>query len=192
LDNQLGSIWDDAAGEAPSDLPFPDGESSASPLGHDPLRGPLSSSIPWYRQNAGEAPPHERPRGQFDADLPPTDDYLMCLVGPCRHYREWLEDAETLGERMLTEVRRVCMGFGVARSMDGGTCFGCTNYAPPPWTLAGWRWRVISAHRILRFRRLKAGTLRLSPAERVVEWLYRRVKGTAAEIPLPLPGEDLT
>jgi hypothetical protein len=173
-DNPMGSIFDEQGEDVALGI---------DPMPHDPLHGPLRSGFPWEREQPGEGAPHERPRGAESTALPPTEEYFICLVGPCRRYHEWLAEYDAVGATLLTKVHRMCMGYGKARSLDEGTCFACTRYAPPPLSLQGWRRRVISAHRIGVARQRLGGRTKLNWVERAVEAIYERVKGNAPELP---------
>jgi hypothetical protein len=180
--NPMGSIFDE-----------PDEEQDANtvdPMPYDPIHGPLSSGLNWEqatRPGAGHEGVLDEPRGQFATSLPANEEFLICVAGPCRHYGEYLAELDSASEHVLTEVNRVCTGFGETRTLTEGTCFACTHYAPPSWSLAGWRRRVISAHRIGVGRRRYTHRKELRLTERVVEVLYGMVKGDAPELPRPQP-----
>lgn len=182
--NPMGSIFDESDGGV-------DDLHRVDPLPHDPLHGPLSSGFQWEQSSARAKAPTpeaalETERGQYAPALPANEEFLICTCGPCKHYGEWLAELDAASENVLTEVTRVCTGFGEARVMgDDGTCFGCTGYTPPVLSLAGWRRWVISQHRlgIARRRLGRRGTLR--PFEHVIETIYAVVKGNAPELPRP-------
>lgn len=178
----MGSIFDEPEEE----------DQGFDPMPHDPLHGPLSSGFNWEQnrplsgQDVKSDEALDRPRGQFTPALPPTDEFLCCVVGPCRHYHEWLAEHDSVGAQLLTEVHRACVGFAGERvSLDEGTCFACTSYSPPWWSVSGLRRRIISAHRIGVARRRFAGRQKLTPFEHVFEQLYSVVKGDAPELPRP-------
>jgi hypothetical protein len=93
---------------------------------------------------------------QESPGLPPTGQNLICLVGPCRYYQELLMDAETASDRVDTLVARSCRRM---QDEDGGELnlqeagvFACTHYSPPPWSLAGWRTRLLGMARLATTR----------------------------------------
>lgn len=173
-DNEFGSIFD---------APDEDAGFDEAVIGHDPMRGPLSSEIPWDRTPVPEI--MKRPRTMTSGALPATDDFLLCLAGPCRYYAEWLEEGEFASPQVRTSIERVCAGFGEPAVMGECTRFACTRYAPPLWSLQGLRRRIISAHRLSVARRRLAGRQTPTIRERVIDAAYARVKGDAVELPVP-------
>lgn len=175
------SIFDQNAGED-------DGGFAGMP--HDPIHGALRSGFPWEGAQAeqgvsipSEQPsPHEGPRTAYTPGLPPNPEYLCCVDGPCRHYGERLAELDAVGAQILTEVHRVCTGFGKPFSLSEGTCFACTRYRPVFWTPGTIRRAVIIAHRVGVARR-RLGRRAMTLREKAVEVLYNIVKGDAPELP---------
>jgi hypothetical protein len=160
---------------------------------HDPMHGALRSGFPWEQQAQevdqngqvlpGQPPrPHEGPRTAYAPGLPPNPEYLCCVDGPCKHYAERLAELDAVGAEILTEVHRVCTGFGPPFSLSEGTCFACTKYQPAFWTPATIRRAIIIAHRISVGRR-RLGRRTMTLREKAVEVLYSIVKGDAPELP---------
>lgn len=183
----MGSIFEE---------PEEDQDDSAGGLPNDPLHGPLASGFRWEesRPPSGDTAKRDEyldgPRGQYAPALPPSAEFFVCQVGPCRHYGEWLAELDSAGTHVATEAHRVCTGFGgETLSMDEGTRFACSGYAPPWWSPAGWRRRIISAHRIGRMRRGLVKRTQLTSRERVLEFVYGLVKGDAPELPRLQPWE---
>jgi hypothetical protein len=176
----MGSIFDEPDGEQD--------DNGFDPMPNDPINGPLSSGLDWEqaaRPGKGHEDVLDEPRGQFATSLPANEEFLVCVAGPCKHYGEYLAELDSASEHVLTEVNRVCTGFGETRTLTEGTCFACTHYAPPWWSLAGLRRRVISAHRIGSARRMYTRRKALRLGERVHEAIYNAVKGDAPELPRP-------
>lgn len=183
--NPMGSIFDQPE-EDESEL------DAFSPMPHDPMHSALSSGLNWEQarvpggQEAKSADVLDQPRGDNAPALPPSEEFLCCGVGPCKHYHMWLAEHDSLSDRLLTKVHRGCTGLGAELEvLDEGTCFACTSYAPPWWSISGMRRKIIVAHRIARANRLQAGRTKLSVLEQAFETIYDMVKGDAPELPRP-------
>lgn len=195
---EMGSIFDEPASAEPLHDPMlgaispgAGGLHEMDPLPHDPMNGPLSQGFQWEQNAARTRAPSaeaalETERGQYEPALPANEEFLICTCGPCRHYGEWLDELDAVGTNLLTQVNRVCSGFGEPRVLgDEGTCFGCTHYSPPLLSLAGLRRWVISQHRLGVARRRLGRRAKLRPFEAVIEAIYSVVKGNAPELPRP-------
>lgn len=158
---------------------------------HDPIHGALRSGFPWEQEAQDQGgqvvpgrpnQPHEGPRTAYTPGLPPNPEYLCCVDGPCRHYGERLAELDAVGAEILTEVHRVCTGFGKPFSLSESTCFACTRYRPVVWTPGTLRRAIIIAHRVGVGRR-RLGRRSMTLREKAIELLYGIVKGDAPELP---------
>lgn len=94
-----------------------------------------------------------------------TDDNFCCIIGPCKHYMEFLQDDPTALPEPEQHLIRLChrMDYEVGPlEMTEEAITACNQYRPPWWSVAGWRMRYIVAGRLRHARRAIAGLRRPS------------------------------
>lgn len=84
-------------------------------------------------------------QAQRTALLPATPENLICQVGPCKHYRAVVMQAEDENPDMARELNRYCTKLASAdelMDLTDGSVFGCNCYKPPLWSIQGWIFRI--------------------------------------------------